>query len=219
MKSALITAIGISCGLLFCECAVSQKTSFRRFDPKDDLLNTRYTKLKIPNLEHQCGIGPQVGFKDAPSQIEVFPTSISAKVGEKVELRFDASTICFGQTITDSTGIEFGNPGMHRLGYIEFEPGVVLDLPDVYGIGTFETGYTQPRSGSVLVSIDVRCAVPKSNQACRFSRQIPISIIAKSQPQGPPKSRKQSGPVSNKYRIRTRRGRGREPLHYQSIAA
>jgi hypothetical protein len=184
MKRNLFISLALSTGLLCSQYSSSQnQTSFTTFDYKTNLINTRYKNMINKNVYHQCGIGPQtLGIPDAPPTIEVFPEYISTHVGDPVELRFDASTICYGQTVADSTNIEYGNQGMHPIGSIEFEPGIVLAFREMYGIGTFVTGYSQPRSGSVVISFDLRCKVPRADWSCKVSRSIPISIVAKDKP-------------------------------------
>jgi hypothetical protein len=170
----------LMCGLTLIGSGFAQQFSFRTFDGKDDLLNTKYSILKNPNYE-TCGIGHDNAADNRPATIEVFPEQVSAHVGDKVELRFDATTICRGNMVTDPRGVAVGH-GNGRLGYIEWEPGAVQSLPDTYGIASYNTGYSQPRTGSILVYINLRCAVPKKNFPCVISRSIPISIVAKGTP-------------------------------------
>jgi hypothetical protein len=128
-----------------------------------------------------CGIS-----KDQPDSklkaVQVSPASATAKVGEAVNIRFDASRICQGQTIRDSNGVEYGKPGFRGVGYVKWEELSSLTLPDTAGHAIY-SGYEQAGKYTIEVNIAVqcydigaRCTQPTHYNVCQTSALIPITV-------------------------------------------
>jgi hypothetical protein len=101
--------------------------------------------------------GPQkAGCECHENMIVLTPPEGTAQIGQPFALRFDASRMCFGQTIRDSKGhaLAHGQPGAN-MGTVTWEAGSIESLPDVFGqvSHTFQSGgdYT------ATISIDGQC--------------------------------------------------------------
>jgi hypothetical protein len=143
-----------------------------------------------------CGIYPTHTVSQMRS-IFVDPTSITSKTGKDVQIRYDASANCNGQTIQDDHGTKFGTPGFKGVGTIEWEPGVIQELPELAGIATLKKGFSEATSYPVKVNIAVqcfdsgaKCTVNNNATSCPLSVVIPVSVTKK-KPVKPP-SLKQS---------------------------
>jgi hypothetical protein len=118
--------------------------------------------------------------------IYIDPTAItSAPVNSDIKLRYDASGICQGQSIKDAKGNIYRSASFIA-GTVLWEPGVELNLPDVFGIVTLPGGFNQVTNYSIAFKISVQCydnAVsttprrPCSN-TCSVSATIPVTISA-----------------------------------------
>jgi hypothetical protein len=101
-----------------------------------------------------CGAdGDDIRYRGIDVQQEVF-----ARVGQPVALRFDASTICRGQTILDTNNVRLVHGGQGpAVGRIRWAPGLSHQLPDVFGIATLTGGYATGGKYTIELDLDVRC--------------------------------------------------------------
>ena len=108
----------------------------------------------------------------------VSPTSITAKAGTSVSLRFDTSRICYGQTVIDMAGKSLG-PGGGIAGTMTWENGAVQDLPDTWGVATYVPGYAQAGAYSLQLTVNVQCTDSGSKgctRACSSTAKVPVTV-------------------------------------------
>lgn len=99
------------------------------------------------------------------------PLTLTAKVGQPVTVRYDASMICRKQTIRDLNGTVHApvdQVGNLKLGSAQWELGAVQDLPLEYGIITYP-GYAQVGNGEIKLEVNVQCADKPGNSDCPAS--------------------------------------------------
>lgn len=114
--------------------------------------------------------------------IQVSPTRVVTTVGQPVQIRYDASAMCMGQTTRDKNGIESGkNPG--PFGTATWEVGSVQNLPDLYGQIAY-SGYQQPISTSITINLNpqcydtgAKCRMPNKYSQCSASITIPVDVF------------------------------------------
>jgi hypothetical protein len=78
-------------------------------------------------------------------------------VNKPVQIRYDASPICFKQGITDINGNPYppiDQIGNLTLGNVQWEVGAISDLPHEYGIITY-SGYAQPKTEQITINIEL----------------------------------------------------------------
>jgi hypothetical protein len=114
----------------------------------------------------QCNVGDPMFFS---------PEAVDTKVNTPVQIRYDASRICFKQGITDSQGQPYPNPidslGNMSVGYVQWEVGAVSDnLPHEYGILTY-SGYSQPVQETITVEVHLRC-IDKPNNKNSYGDEV-----------------------------------------------
>src|ERR1700675_2168721 len=127
MKHSLVLLI------LLCGSSLHAQFSYQPFDPSQDIQNT-IVKKQVPG----CACAYTVMYPQL-KDIQVSPTSVQTTVGQSVQIRYDASGVCMGQTVRNSNGQTSAPYGTAR-----WEVGAMQDLPDTYGIISF-TGYNQPK--------------------------------------------------------------------------
>jgi hypothetical protein len=73
--------------------------------------------------------------------------------------------------------------GNLTLGTVQWEVGAVSDLPLEWGIITYDTGYAQPTSEQIQISIKVqcydsgpKCTAPGHYQVCPAQGTIPVTV-------------------------------------------
>jgi hypothetical protein len=133
---------------------------------------------QIPGCE--CGIG-QDQTDPRLKRVQVSPESVRAKVGEQVDIRFDATRICQGQTVRSVSGIESGKPSF-AAGTIQWEELAQTQLPDGYGHALY-SGYTQAGDYTVRIKIDVqcfdigaKCKEPSHYKTCHTEAEVPVVV-------------------------------------------
>ena len=120
------------------------------------------------------------------SQVTFSPTAITAKVNTPVQVRYDASTICWKQTIRDLNGAvhpPVDQIGNLTLGNVQWEVGAVSDLPLEWGIITYDSGYAQPTQEKVVIKINLqcydtgpKCTAPGHYKPCGAQGTIPVTV-------------------------------------------
>jgi len=106
------------------------------------------------NTGHDCG----------PSDVQITPTFVTATVGRPVEIRFDASSMCNGQTTTGQRGT------------ITWEVGGVQSIPATWGIATHT--YNQPTSETIEIEILCTCSDSGGSSNCTATGSVPVLVLA-----------------------------------------
>jgi hypothetical protein len=110
--------------------------------------------------------------------ITVSPSNVQTRVNQKVQIRYDASLICNGQSIADMNGVDSKKPNFGGVGTIQFESGAVMTLPNTYGIATF-SGYTTAKTDSIHIIIKLQCYDTGSANCirpCGAAIDIPVTV-------------------------------------------
>jgi len=158
----------------------AQTTTYKRFPGNEALQSARWHQIAGCG----CGINPSYP-EDFRKTITVSPTSVTTVVGQPVQIRYDASTICNGQGVRDVNGVDVSKPNFAGVGTVTWEAGVIQNLPDAYGIVTF-SGYAQPTTDSIKFNIQVqcydtgaKCTTPDHYMVCPTSTTIPVTVTAR----------------------------------------
>jgi hypothetical protein len=113
--------------------------------------------------------------------IDVSPSAVVTKVGQQVQIRFDASAICMGQSYKDSSGVAYPNNG--PIGTVQWQAGSIQNLKDFSGVITF-TGYQQSKVDSIVVTLNPqcwdtgsKCTTPDHVTQCNASVRIPVTVL------------------------------------------
>jgi hypothetical protein len=114
--------------------------------------------------------------------IVVSPSSVVTTVGQQVQIQFDASAICMGQSFKDQHGVAYPNNG--PIGTVQWEAGSVQDLKNFSAVVTF-TGYQQAKADNIVVSLNpqcwdtgAKCTTPNHVTQCNASVTIPVTVLA-----------------------------------------
>jgi hypothetical protein len=157
----------------------AQTYTFQKLDPKQSLMNTVLVN-QIPGCD--CHMGDNAAGDARLKQLYVNPTAIGTIVGRPVEVRYDGSALCGGQSVRDVNGNLAGTSKFDGVGTIEWQPGSIQKLPDLYGMVTF-SGYNQPRKGDVTINIKVqcydtgaKCTMPNDYKSCSLSAKLPLFV-------------------------------------------
>ena len=168
---ALILLFG-TVGYLF-----AQTTKYTRFPVNQTIQFSRWHQV----AGCACGIDPTYleGFR---KQITVSPNIVKVSLGQKVQIRYDGSAICNGQTVRDTNGVEIRKPKFAGVGTVDWDDGTVQRLPDTYGIVSF-SGYTQTKVDAIRFDITVQCydagaecPYAQKYQTCRRAITIPVTV-------------------------------------------
>jgi hypothetical protein len=122
------------------------------------------------------------------NHMTVTPTSIpDAKVGQDVTLRYDASEICQGQTITNLQNVNSPDPRNPddpslNLGTADWQIGDLQSLPREWGIITLPGGYAQSGTYTVTIGFTVHCTDKPSavcltgSNGCSTKVSVPVVV-------------------------------------------
>lgn len=180
--------------IVFLGILQAQAPTFQSF-PEEQSIEAVYGG-NIPNHRgngHACGIGS--GQEDSHIKaMFVAPKSItSAQRNTPLTIRYDASAICRGQMYADQQGRPFGK-GMGSVGTVRWQPGVIQNLPSIYGVVTLPGGFSEVTSYDVTLEVKAMCVEDKSPNAgtetCTASAVVPVTIVAadfRSTPKASPK--------------------------------
>jgi hypothetical protein len=115
------------------------------------------------------------------NSIDVSPTSVVTKVGQQVQIRFDASAICMGQSYKDKNGVAYPNNG--PVGTAQWQAGSIQNLQNLSGVITF-SGYQQAKADSIVISLNpqcwdtgAKCTTPDHVTQCNTSVTIPVTVL------------------------------------------
>ena len=133
----------------------AQSYTFTPLDPHGSLYANEIGK-QIPGCSCHMGKGYAYNGDRLLEQIFLNPTAVQTEVNQSVQIRYDASAICGGQTIRDSDGNPYGSTGFKGLGTIHWEPGEIQPLPEGLGLVTC-SGYSHAKYAQITVSINVQC--------------------------------------------------------------
>lgn len=155
----------------------AQTTKYARLPVTQTIQFSRWHKV----AGCACGIDPTY-LEDFRKQITVSPNIVKVSLGQKVQIRYDASAICNGETIRDTNGVEIGKPKFAGVGTVNWDDGTVQKLPDVYGIVS-HSGYTQTNVDDIRFDITVQCydagadcPYAQKYQTCRRAITIPVTV-------------------------------------------
>jgi len=124
-----------------------------------------------------CGLsGPYALAKE----MQFSPNPVKTKVGQPVEVSYDASQICRKQTILDMNGNQ--HPPVDQigglvLGTVQWEVGSVSQLPLEWGTLDY-SGYQQASGQQITVDIKVQCydsGVP-CKSTCESKLTVPVQF-------------------------------------------
>jgi|HubBroStandDraft_6_1064221.scaffolds.fasta_scaffold07257_9 hypothetical protein len=125
-----------------------------------------------------------------PDAVEVFrrgitfaPNPVVVNVNQPVEINFDASTICNGQSVQDTSGTIVGDARFKGVGNVIWEPGVVQTLPNSYGIVRLDQGFPEAKKYNVQFNISLYCFDTGANckdnnnhRLCNASVTVPVTV-------------------------------------------
>jgi hypothetical protein len=169
----------ISSAQLLC----AQSYTFTPLDPHQSLMATEHVP-QIPGCTCHMGKGYAYNNDKLLEQIFLNPTAVQTGVNQSVQIRYDASAICGGQTVRDVDGHAYGSANFEGVGTILWEPGQAQHLPEGFGLATF-SGYSQPKTAQITVNIAVqcydtgaKCTVANHYNNCTLSSTIPLTVTA-----------------------------------------
>jgi hypothetical protein len=180
MKNLVVVFVA---SLLLCSAQIlcAQTYTFTKLDPTQSLMASEHVP-QIPGCSCHMGKGYAYNGDKMLEQIFLNPTAVQTPANQSVQIRYDASAICGGQTIRDVDGHEYASAGFEGVGTIEWEPGVVQHLPEGFGLVTL-SGYSQPKSAQITVKIAVqcydigaKCTMPNKYTNCTLSSSIPLTV-------------------------------------------
>jgi hypothetical protein len=203
-KEAVLTKVGL-CGVLLLLVAFTvaqggsgpitpaQWSSF----PQEQALQSHMDQIPGCNCAKD-----HIGYSDIPASfasLQVSPTSILTRVGDEVQVRYDGSYICSGQTdlYLDNRPVD-AKSGVAA--QVMWEQTLVQSMPDTYGFVTYGThvvngqtvtGYQQPGAYQINLSVIVKCyddhAIPANcvsndfpRKQCTLTSSIPVTVQARS---------------------------------------
>jgi len=190
---ALACLVAIS-ALLMAEAPKTKKLDVKRSagTKASASASSTYTMFPYPNTITGTNKIQIPGCSCGTNKVTVSPTSVITKVNTPVQIRYDASPICNKQTIRDLSGNlhpyvdgadDNSQVGSLTLGTVQWEVGAVSDLPLEWGIITYDTGYVQPTSEQIQISIKVqcfdsgpKCTAPGHYQVCEAQSTIPVTV-------------------------------------------
>jgi hypothetical protein len=176
MKNILLLE-GLIVLLVGANQAIAQTSSFAPIPPDQTIQAKQWHQIA------GCGCGID---KNSPEsfrkQMTVSPLKVGTTTGKQVQIRYDASTICNGQGIHDTNGVDISQGNFAGVGTLTWEPGVIQTLPSTAGIVTF-TGYQQAKSDSISVNIKLqcfdsgaKCTAPGHFTVCSANATIPVDV-------------------------------------------
>jgi hypothetical protein len=103
------------------------------------------------------------------------PQTVNTTVGTPITIKYDASGICHGQMYADPQGRRHDSGAMGPVGTVIWQPGIIQDLPEVWGSVGFQ-GYTQVTTRGIRIDIGVRCLDNDCDSFCSVSAVIPVVV-------------------------------------------
>jgi hypothetical protein len=135
---------------------------------------------QVPGCD--CGIDPTY-VETFRRGITFAPKPVVVKVNQPVEINFDASTICNGQSIQDIYGTIVGDTHFKGVGIVTWEPGVVQTLPNTYGIVRLDNGFPEAKKYTVQFDISLycfdtgaKCTANNNHKKCTASVTVPVIV-------------------------------------------
>jgi hypothetical protein len=173
-KRRVLSILFLLCGATL---LLAQTTSYKPFPANETIQSSKWSQ--VPGCS--CGIYEKA-VEDFRRTMAVSPTTLTATVGQPVQIRYDASAICNGQGVRDVNGVDVSKPNFGGVGTVTWEAGSIQTLPNSYGIVTY-SGYLQPKTDTIKFDIKVQCYDTGAKckeaghyQVCPASATIPVTI-------------------------------------------
>lgn len=151
--------------LLFVLPVILSPQTYQPFPP-EETLQARFGDQR-PGCA--CGIGKNHGRDSHFDAMLVAPSSVQTAPNTPISITYDASGICWGQSIRQVSG---------RHGTVIWGPGTIQDLPDTFGIVTVP-GYSQPTTQQIQIEVKVDCYDDGSahcSNRCSASATVPVVV-------------------------------------------
>jgi hypothetical protein len=117
-------------------------------------------------------------------EMTVSPTNIVTTVGQDVTVNYDASLICYGQTIDNMDNVDSPDPRAPdkptlNLGSVDWQVLQSQSLPREWGTITLPGGYTQAGSYTINFQFTVKCVdrgPANCSNSCSTHASIPVTV-------------------------------------------